>query len=300
MKFIFSTDGHLSASKPIARKEETDIDYIDTQIQKRKQMYEYAIGNHIDLMIDGGDFFNAWNPKDLPTLLNKLLPLMTQYAYSVSINVNIGNHDVKYHNLEFINDSALGILQNMALLDIPDLLALGDVQFDFFHYSTKLESRESMSKRNIAVIHENIFEKSVPPYMSGFTAEELVKELPGYDLYLCGHNHQQFVAKVGNATIINGGSIMRLNTKQINYNPAFWEIDVTNDNIEVRKIPFAIKPDMIGTDHLKKNKIEAFVQSTEQFEQVDSFDFQKDVEREIEIQKPKKAVEKKVLNSLQD
>lgn len=303
MKFLFSTDGHLSPYKPIARKEKTDEEYIDTQLKKRKQMYEYGKANEIENFINGGDFFNAWNPKSLPSLLNKFLKLRVEYL--INEYVNIGNHDLKYHQLKFLKDSALGTLESIWLVWIKkEHLFVGkdfEVKLHFFHFGQDLDKRELLEDGfNVAVIHENIFEKQVPPYMDGYTVKELRKKLPGYDLYLCGHNHQKFVVKNKDYTVVNGGSVMRLNTKQKDFKPAFWEIEFTKNNFTVKEIPFKIEPNMISTEHLKKNKMESFVESTQEFEELDGFDFRKDVEVAIKKDKPSEQIKNRIYKSMED
>lgn len=304
MRFLFSTDGHLSPNKPIARKEETNEEYIETQLAKRKQMYDYAHYNCITNLINAGDFFNAWNPKNLPTLMNAYLKLRMKYTFDEF--VDIGNHDTKYHQLEFLKDSALGTLHSLGLVTIEKEFTFESnpknekVKFNFFHFSQELEQRELIKDGlNVAVIHENIFEKSVPPYMHGYTVEELREILPGYDLYLCGHNHQKFCVKKDDYIVLNGGSVMRLNTKQKDFKPAFWEIELT-DKVSIKEIPFDIKEDMISTEHLKNNKIESFIESTKEFEELDGFDFRRDVENAIKKEKPIEEVKEKIYSNLKE
>lgn len=302
MKFLYSTDGHLSATRPIARKEKTDEEYIETQLNKRKQMYDYADMNNIMNLIDGGDFFNAWNPKELPTLLIEYLNLRKKYSFEDY--VDIGNHDLKFHNLDFINDSALGILKSLGMVTIVDDWIFhtedGDIKLNFFHFGQELNQRELIKGINIAIVHENIFEKQIPPYMTGYTIEQLRETLPGYDLYLCGHNHQKFCSINKDYIVLNGGSVMRLNTKQKNFKPSFWEIEIVNGNVGVKEIPFDIESDMISTEHLKKNKIESFVESTKEFEELDGFDFKKDVENAIKKDKPIDKVKEKIYSSMEE
>ena len=302
MKFLFSTDGHLSARKPIARKEKTDKEYIETQLRKRKQMYDYSVENGIMDLIDGGDFFNAWKPKELPALLIKYLELRNRYSFNDF--VDIGNHDLKFHNLDFLNDSAIGILSELKLITISEDWTFhtkeDNIKLNFFHFGQELDKRELIEGTNIAIVHENIFEKQVPPYMTGYTVKELREVLPGYDLYLCGHNHQKFCVIDEDFIVVNGGSVMRLNTKQKNFKPAFWEIEIINGNVGVKEIPFDIEPDMISTEHLKKNKIESFVESTKEFEELDGFDFRKDVENAIKIKKPIDKVREEIYNSMEE
>jgi len=293
MKFIFTTDGHLSSKKPIARMEKTDEEYIETQLAKREQLFKYANDIHATIL-DGGDFFQYWRMEDSSNLLIKTMQLFSKYP-DIKYMSNLGNHDIQYHSLENIENSLIGVLVEMGVISIQKDLIFNDISVHMFQYSEDLKiSSISDAKTKVAVIHENIFESSVPPYMSGYTAKQLVELMPSYDLFLCGHNHQQFVWNNGKQIVVNGGSTMRLTTKQMDYKPAFWEIAIDEDvanpilkigNISIVKHEYIIKPDMISDEHLKDNKIETFVESTKDFAEEETFDFRKDVENEMEVRK---------------
>lgn len=292
MKFLFTTDGHLSSKRPVARKEKTDEEYIENQLAKREQLFNYAKNNNATIL-DGGDFFQYWRMDNSSDLMIRLSRLFKKYG--IDYILNIGNHDLPYHSLDNINQSLIGLLVEMGLVSVGKEYVNHDVLVHIFHYSEQLVERPTSSvKYKVAVIHENIFESSVPPYMSGYTAQQLAELMPSYDLFLCGHNHQQFVWDNGKQIVVNGGSTMRLTTKQMDYKPAFWEIAIDEDvanptlkigNISIVKHEYVIKPDMISLAHLKDNKIETFVESTKDFAEGETFDFRKDVENEMEVRK---------------
>ena len=294
MKFIFTTDGHLSSKKPIARMEKTNEEYIETQLEKREQMFKYAMSNDIKTIFDGGDFFQYWRMEDSSNLLIKTMQLFSKYP-DIKYISNIGNHDIKYHSLENIESSLIGVLVEMGVISIKKDLIFNNITVHMFQYSENLKTDfTSNSKTKVAVVHENIFQSSVPPYMGGYTAKELTDMMPEFDLFLCGHNHEQFVWSNNRQLVVNGGSTMRLNTKQIDYKPAFWEVCIDDfmdnptircNDISVKKIEYDIKPNMISTDHLKDKKIETFVESTRDFSEGEVFDFRKDVEDEMEARK---------------
>ena len=308
MKFIFTTDGHLSSKRPVARTEETDELYIVHQLAKRKQMLDYAESIEAQAILDGGDFFQYWKMDDASNLLIKLIALMQ--SYHIEYLTNIGNHDLQYHAMENLDNSLLGLINKIGLVGIKEIVKFGKVQVQFFHYGKELIDKTSGDYLKIAVIHENIFQKSVPPYMTGLTAEELIQKLPNFDLYLCGHNHEQFIYPSKDKIVINGGSIMRLNTKQDDYEPAFWEISIDEPlehatmrakNIWVKKHLFNVLPNMISKDHLKNKQIETFVESTQEFaEGKEAFDFRKDVENELEVRKTEIKVKNLVYTALEN
>lgn len=296
MRFIFCTDGHFSTRRPIARTEATDEEYIDNQIAKRRQMLDYAQSQNISLIVDGGDFFQYWKLDDASKLLIDIVLLFKQYP-NIKYHVNIGNHDIKNHSIQNVKSSLIGLLASMGCISLEE-----PEWFDFFAYGAELKARDN----KIAVVHENIFETSVPPYMNGLTARELAEKMQGYDLYLCGHNHQQF-AWSDKAIVLNGGSIMRTNAKQKGFKPAFWEVAVGEtidkpllkcNDVSIKRHYFKLVGD-VSDAHLQKTQIETFVASTQEFEQQDVFDFRQDVQNELEVKKPSEDVQRYVMEAME-
>lgn len=297
MRFLFATDGHFSTKRPIARTEATDEEYIENQIAKRRQMLEYAKDKNISLIVDGGDFFQYWKLDDASKLLIDIVLLFKQYP-SIKYHVNIGNHDIKNHSIQNVKSSLIGLLASMGCISLEE-----PEWFDFFAYGAELKTRDN----KIAVVHENIFESSVPSYMSGFTAQELADKMQGYDLFLCGHNHQQFAWSNEKQIVLNGGSIMRTNAKQKRFKPAFWEVSVGEtidkpllkcNDVSIKRHYFKLIGG-VSDAHLQKTQIETFVESTQEFEQQDVFDFRQDVQNELEAKKPSADVQRYVMEAME-
>lgn len=301
MRFLFCTDGHLSSKRPIARAEKTDSEYINNQLVKRKQMLDYALNNQIGTIVDGGDFLQYWRMDNSSELVIKVYDLFSKYR-TVRWDVNIGNHDLPYHDLANIDKSLLGIFDRLDIANPTESIDGEFARIQFIPYGKDLGKVEvhDTAKIKVLVIHENIFEHHVPPYMTGYTAGELMALFPRVQLFLCGHNHEQFIITQGNQTVVNGGSIMRLTTKQKDYKPQFYDITI-EQQIAVKPIPFAILPNMISTDHLKSNKIQTFVESTQEFaDGSEVFDFRRDVEVEMNKRKTTGSVRNVVEDCLGD
>ena len=132
MQFIFTTDGHLSTKKPVARKEESNELYIEHQFYKRTQLFEYAKSHNIDTIVDGGDFFQYWRQDNSSSLIIQLIALYKKYT--ARYLVNIGNHDLPNHQIENMNDSLLGLIQNIGLVEIGDKYIFDNVLMTFFYY----------------------------------------------------------------------------------------------------------------------------------------------------------------------
>ncbi len=238
----------------------------------------------------------------------KVIQLFSDYP-EIAYYVNIGNHDLPYHSVENIEQSLIGVLHKMGFIEITPALLYDSINIYFFSYGDELKNYKEPNGCSICVIHENIFQNQVPPYMNGYTAKELTEKLPDYDLYLCGHNHEQFIWSDNNKIVLNGGSLMRLTTKQADFKPAFWEIAVDEllekplmkcKNISVQRHYLDIVPNMISDEHLRNKTIETFVESTQEFsEGKEVFDFRKDVENELEKRETKQSVRNYVYNALE-
>jgi len=55
----------------------------------------------------------------------------------------------------------------------------------------------------------------------------------------------------------------------------------------------------VSDAHLQKTQIETFVESTQEFEQQDVFDFRQDVQNELEAKKPSADVQRYVMEAME-
>lgn len=269
-KFIFCTDLHLRTSVPRCRKEST-IEWINFQIEKLEEIFKYAKENNINYILCGGDFFDYWKVNDEANyFLIKLINLFKKY-YWISFEYIYGNHDLPYHNKEIYDKSLIGLL-SASCMNFFHLE--GDYAFDYGEVCT--------GSGDIAIVHENIFENEIPPYMEGTTAKEFLKT-HDYKLVLAGHLHQNYVATYKGKKLINGGCLTRQNIGQKDFRPCFWVIEYDLGKIE--QVFISYKEDELHDERKIKNEIGTYIEIAESLKENDTFDFKRDVELAMEREK---------------
>jgi hypothetical protein len=102
---VWRADAHLADDAPQSR---TD-DWARTVLGKIVQVGEIAKEVQADALLDGGDFFHIKSPiRNSHSLVQRIAE--AHQGYPCPVYSNVGNHDVKYGNLEFLSESPLGVL----------------------------------------------------------------------------------------------------------------------------------------------------------------------------------------------
>lgn len=103
IKLLWRTDVHHADIGPLSR---TDT-WADTVLGKLEQVGKLAEGH--DAVLDGGDFFHVKSPtRNSHALVQGVARVHAKYPCPVY--GNIGNHDVKYGDWNFLPESPLGVL----------------------------------------------------------------------------------------------------------------------------------------------------------------------------------------------
>lgn len=103
ISLLWRTDVHISDESPISRLD----NWADTVLNKLRQVNTMAEVYEVQAILDGGDFFHVKSPvRNSHALIQSVASL----GSPVPILANVGNHDVKYGDLRFLNESPLGVL----------------------------------------------------------------------------------------------------------------------------------------------------------------------------------------------
>lgn len=241
-KLLLGGDFHFRSTVPTARKD----DYLQNQDNLINWLSELAKDH---LIICSGDVVHhareRAKPVEFINYLIKNLPGM----WGV-----LGNHDLLYHNKDFLDSTTMG-----ALINAGQYKLLGDqfIQVDKtriygYSYGTEIQHIPvTKTFTNIAVYHGYVTEKP-NEFIEGKLGIELLKEFPEYDIILTGDNHQSFFIIHEDRVLINTGSLKRDNADQIDHVPVLYTYDVITKELD--KITVPIDDDIIVKDHLEKEQ----------------------------------------------
>lgn len=105
LTLLWRTDAHLADQAPQSRKD----DWTEAIFGKLTQVGEIAKEVGAKAVLDGGDLFHVKTPSRNAHQTNVRLAQVHQ-AYPCPTYGNVGNHDVKYGDLRFLEESPLGML----------------------------------------------------------------------------------------------------------------------------------------------------------------------------------------------
>jgi DNA repair exonuclease SbcCD nuclease subunit len=244
--------------RPTAPESRTD-DYFAAQAKKVAFIADLQ-REHECPVIDAGDVFNTWKPGEY----------MCQWAIKNlpdGIITIPGNHDLPNHNLSLYEKSGLAVLEAAKkIVVLKDDFYRGQ---DFAVYGIPYGSRFvplinewKKSKKSIAVVHVYVAE-SVPSFITdGYTPQQLLDALPGYDLIVSGHNHTPLIYEKRGRLVVNPGSLMRMFADQADMKPCVWLWYADTNEVDAVYLP--IERGVVSRDHIEKRedrdtRMEAFV-----------------------------------------
>lgn len=234
MKFAVLADLHFTYEAPISRVD----DYFATAIRKMKWVRNY-IGEDTPLII-AGDIFDVAKPRNF----------FKMYASVESVLKNthtiVGNHDISYHNLSYLPETAYAVLAKSTGCDTHQVTKMGDFELHPFDFGVELQHEKSVfGLPMIAITHEFIY-KDKQKFVKGREFSAILKEFPEYAIIISGDNHQHFIEEYEGRYLINNGSLLRRTAGQIDYKPVvtIWEDGV------ITTVPIPIEADAVSNGHI--------------------------------------------------
>lgn len=241
MKLTIAADLHLRATTPISR---TD-NYAETTLRKLQQLIDHCNEKQSKLLI-AGDIFDK---PDVPIwYLNSVIQIFN--ALKTNCYAIAGNHDLKFHSIENIKESALWTLSKSSTVDLvtsynyktPWTLDT-QVLLHPYHFGQEVATLPKLGYYNILMLHLPIFEKEIPFYMKDAKlAGQLVADYPGFDLYITGDIHIPCITDL----VINPGSMLRSSKAQKEHKPCFVDVDTSTREMTVNH--FDIEEDVWRLD----------------------------------------------------
>jgi DNA repair exonuclease SbcCD nuclease subunit len=252
ISLVWRSDVHLADEAPKSRKD----NWVESLTDKLKQVGVLAELHGASAILDGGDFFHIKSP-----ILNS--HWLTQQAsdihtkYPCPTYANIGNHDVKYGNTTYLDESPLGVLfssQTFRRLYDTHELVIEDAGIKVrvvgipYHGTSYDMSRFNIKKQDedwLVVVAHVLASKSGGTM---FGAEDVVsyQDLSGFDpdVWCFGHSHSnQGIEHLNGKHFVNIGSLSRgaLNNEDFNRIPSVALLTFTKGTVALTEIPLSVK-----------------------------------------------------------
>ncbi|WCF11398.1 metallophosphoesterase (plasmid) [Paenibacillus thiaminolyticus] len=279
MKFLYFGDKHERATAPENRTE-NDTQYIQTQMEKTKEIIEIGKKFGVSGFLQPGDFLDSPNPplhyvadvmrlwtgddtsEDIENFENKMPPL---------IGI-VGNHELYGNNLKTLPKTMIGFLGKLGMMHFatkqkPFFFTTEDgakVAITGTHYHLDIDSpeylddyvvEEKLGDFHIHMVHGYLTDKS-KGNLFPHTIIDHIKHTKA-DLTISGHDHIGFpLTEIDGKFFVNPGAIPRMSNdlKEIKRIPKVMLIDITKTNgIQLKMIP--LKSAQKGDVILNRQKI---------------------------------------------
>lgn len=221
------SDLHLSHKPPIFRSVEEDwyktqIGYLN-QVKELAEQYSAGRTGVLPVICNGDVFDDGWRSSRCPPSLINLAIKYLPKLYAVP-----GQHDLPYHDIEQIGNSAYwtlveaGKIVNLAY-GMP--VEIGGIRLHGFPWGSEITPLKEPCDLllEIAVIHSYIWEGSYgyPGASIDQNIDAYRKKLKGYDIALFGDNHKGFAYEgKDECYIFNCGTFMRRKLDEKEYQPS--------------------------------------------------------------------------------
>jgi len=170
------------------------------------------------------------------------------YAYAVA-----GNHDLPYHNIQNMPESAYGSLIRMKrIVNISDTIRLNvggvSVALHGFYFGRPFVPCVKQADIDVAVVHHYIWAArfGYKGVQTQYHLDKILEQLHGYDWIVAGDNHIPFQSR----NLVNCGSFYRRAKGHEEFQPVVALI--FKDDIEFVSVP--IQEDIITVREKKKKE----------------------------------------------
>lgn len=284
---IIVSDIHLRDDTPICR---TD-DFVAARTRKVAWLRDLQKKHDSCPIICGGDVFDRWE-------VSSALEGWALRELPDGIITVPGQHDMPQHSLALYEKSSLHVLEAAGKITVlrGDDSGKGDWQaFDKFVVKGFPFGEEFMGidgdteLRRVAIIHAYVAE-TVPPFIErGWTPDQLLAALPGYDLVVAGDNHAPLDygwkdRRGCQRLVVVPGAMMRMSADEADAHPRayLWFAEENEVLLEF----FPIEVDAVSREHLERReerdaRLGAFVERLDGAEVDASLSFERNVEEQM-------------------
>lgn len=256
IRLLWRTDGHLSDHTPTSR---TDV-WADTILGKIRQIGQLAASYQCHAVLDGGDLFHDKTPgKTSHALMSRLYEV--QRAYPCPIYGNVGNHDCRLGQFEFLQEGPLGSLfssgvmhpcfneHEVHLRDPGVHVRIVGIPYHGPKYDLDRFRAIRKGSEDHLIILAHVL--ASPQGGDMFANEDIIRYqdlltlCPEASVVCFGHWHKdQGVADLGSMQVVNVGSFSRGSLSQDNLDriPSVALLRCSKDRVEIEQIPLRVEP----------------------------------------------------------
>lgn len=226
MRLIVTADWHLREDKPRCR---IDEDWLETQRKAVQFVYSTAKDREADVAIVG-DIFGLERSIVHPSIVNMFLDIALKS--DANTYVLAGNHDLPYHNWEYVGASSYGLLASMCSMPMSKIKSLSEIGMAA-NFRCSIEG----ACEKFVFVHELVFRDIIPYRAKGRTAQELLDEFKNADYVFIGDNHRHFVFKSNDRIVINPGCLIRQASDFKEYQSVIVFVDTNKEELEIITVP---------------------------------------------------------------
>lgn len=278
LAFIYRTDTHVCDRSPASWK----ADYPAEIWSNLEQVGKFAREYEANAVLDGGDYFHVKSASRNPHSLNERSARLHRTYPCPTFEVP-GNHDVKYNNMETLEEQPLGVLFAAGVFT-----PLGEHVFEDGDLRVRVVGMPYSPFRTLADIHKikkqpgdtflicivhQLAAEDPPAKVEDFFGEPVFKYADlrtpdGPDLFGFGHWHKdQGIVDIGSTQFVNLGAVSRgaLIRENIHRTPKVAMIEATKDGLRVLQLPLSVAPPEDVFDFDRKERQEREETNIEQF-----------------------------------
>lgn len=262
MKILCLADLHLTEKKPQCRPDEEN--WMHTIDRKLGWITELALQYKVDTVAIAGDLFDSVNRCSYEFMSSCIEWFrIWNTPYKFIITTIPGNHDLVNADRSRLAQSPYGVLMAAGLVTAPEFYDIGGMYYG---------AKDYQGTEPIVIGHYGLWYKEKPykdapdeGNVEWFVKNRLPKTCK---LFITGHYHIPFVAKVNDTTVVNCGCPFRMRADLIDYKPTVTIADVDSDfnvTTETFEIPleYEIRRDYIDDKKDRETALDEMVGNIE-------------------------------------
>ena len=236
MLLLYFTDSHIYGKNPIGRTDNLTI----TQFFKIEEVVKLAQEYDCPVLCSG-DLTHS--PNIGYSLYIILLSFLKDLPHGLFLIA--GQHDLWYHDIKSISNTALGALVNSGY----NIKLIDDFNkkyypftFDYCHWGEEIVQTDS----TFLITHKPVVPRKWVEKFHFLKHNQnndkyfLLEELENYKLILCGDWHNQYIYEGKNTLIINPGALVRREITEENKNNLPSVVLIETDTLEYEIIPLSV------------------------------------------------------------